>query len=541
MNTRRLLDFLADWLLHRQRLLACFLLAIASIIPIPSALAEDAAAAIPAPKRCGFYLHGCWKYNYPFAVRSWKPADYHNMFLLLKEMGYNTVMLWPVLEAIPMPLSEADRRAVQEFRSIIDDARKCGLETWFTLCVVTSQPEIAAKPWLERSLYAHMKTVRMDDPKESEAYLRHRAALLTILNNADGYVTIDGDPGGYPGAKPADFVKVFLSDRKTIDRVGTHPKTQKVIPWIWAGWGTKGVWVEPIEPFITASLDAIKQQQQVLAPFELLPGRSHVFQGNKRINMDLVQKAGLLDQSTLFFYEAIDFEPSVPSAALQLTDIRDFMKAESALLPKSHGVFGNAETPIMVLPNVYFFSRCAADPKYVDQTDDVVLSDFARFLGGPPELLVPAWSCLQLGLDKLPTNLPAKLREVKLTGAAAAFLPGGASRYMSILASQVDMRIRLLQACRKPAKTQQEAANRIADGTAALVDWWRLHHYVFSGEGTEPFQWNCASQYNVLREWSAKNVTDSKLVADLAVQRLVNRKVLAEPIAKDRIAELLKP
>jgi hypothetical protein len=540
MITNRVFDFFTSWQQFRRSLFVCLILALTLAIPVSNVRAEDAASIIPASKRCGFYLHGCWKYNYPFAVRSWKLADYHNMFLLLKELGYNTVMLWPVLEAVPMPLSDADRQAVAKFRPIIDDARKCGLETWFTLCVETCTPEIAEKPWLERSLYAHMKTVRLDDPKESEAYLRHRAALLEILNNADGYVTIDGDPGGYPDAKPADFVKVFLDDRKTIDRVGTHPKTQKIIPWIWCGWGTKGVWVEPIEPFITASLDAIKQQQQALMPFELLPGRSHEFHANKRINMELVQQAGLLDRSTLMFYEAIDFEPSVPSAALQLTDIRDYMKRESAVIPKSRGVFGNAETPIMVLPNVYFFSRCAADPKYVDQTNDVVLSDFARFLGGPPELLVPAWSCLQLGLDKLPVGLPAKLREVKLTGTAAAFLPGGADRYMSILASQVDMRIRLLQACRKPAKTQQEAANRIADGTAALVDWWKLHHYVFGGEGTEPFQWNCATQYNVLREWSAKNVTDSKLVADLAVTRLVKRKVLDEAIAKDRIAELLK-
>jgi hypothetical protein len=463
------------------------------------------------------------------------------MFLLLKELGYNTVMLWPVLEAVPMPLSDADRQAVANYRPIIDDARKCGLETWISLGVVASSPEIAAKPWLERSLYAHMKTVRLDDPKESAAYLRHRAALLEILNNADGYVTIDGDPGGYPGAKPADFVKVFLDDRKTIDRAGTHPKTQKIIPWIWCGWGTKGVWAEPLEPFITASLDALKQQQQALEPIEFLPGRSHEFHANKRISIDLVQQAGLLDRSTLMLYEAIDYEPSVPSAALQLTDIRDYMKRESATLPKSRGVFGNAETPLTVLPNIYFFARCAEDPKYVDQPDDVVLSDFAHFLGGPPELLVPACTCLQLGLDNLPTDLPAKLRELKLTGTAAPFLPGGARQYLDILASQVDMRIRLLQACRNPAKTQQEAAIHIADGTAALVDWWKLHRYVFGGEGAEPFQWNCATQYNVLHDWSTKNVTDPKLVADLAVQRLVKQNVLTEPVAKDRITELLKP
>jgi hypothetical protein len=241
MIGNRVFTFLERLPLRRRTFFPCLILAIASTAPVSNAHAEDTAATTPTTKRCGFYLHGCWKYNYPFAVRSWKAADYHNMFLLLKEMGYNTVMLWPVLDAVPIPLSDADRRAVEQFRPIVDDARRCGLETWLTLCIVTCSPEIAQKPWLERSLYAHMKTVRLDDPKQSDAYLRHRDSLLSILNNADGYVTIDGDPGGYPGAKPADFAKVLLSDRKTIDRVGTHPRTQKIIPWIWAGWGTKGV------------------------------------------------------------------------------------------------------------------------------------------------------------------------------------------------------------------------------------------------------------------------------------------------------------
>ena len=195
----------------------------------------------------------------------------------------------------------------------------------------------------------------------------------------------------------------------------------------------------------------------------------------------------------------------------------------------------------MVLPNIYYFARCAADAKFVDRSDEAVLSELARFLGGPPKLLVPAWSCLQLGLDKLPADLPAKLRHAQLTGPAASFLPGGDERYLSILASQAECRIRLLQACQRPAATPEEAAARIADGTAALVGWWKLHRYVGSGEGDEPFQWGFSRpQYGVLREWSAKNVTDRELVADLAARIIVNRGVLTEPVAKDCVAELLK-
>ena len=61
-----------------------------------------------------------------------------------------------------------------------------------------------------------MKTVRLDDPAQAEAYLQHRAALIAILNNADGYVTIDGDPGSYPGARAKEFLKVFLADQRVL-------------------------------------------------------------------------------------------------------------------------------------------------------------------------------------------------------------------------------------------------------------------------------------------------------------------------------------
>jgi hypothetical protein len=57
----------------------------------------------PLFKKRGFYLHGGWRFNYPFSVRSWKREDYDHMFKLLKLMGFNQVGLWPLLEAIPMP------------------------------------------------------------------------------------------------------------------------------------------------------------------------------------------------------------------------------------------------------------------------------------------------------------------------------------------------------------------------------------------------------------------------------------------------------
>jgi hypothetical protein len=501
----------------------------------------EKSAVKPAEQRRGFYLHACWMYNYPFAVRTWQREDYGRMFQLLKRLGYNTVMLWPCTEAAPAPISGADRRDLLKFRQIIADGRKHGLETWLATCAVGVKPEIAAKPWMQRSLWPHMETARMDDPKKAEAFLKHRSALIEILNNADAYVTIDGDPGSYPGAKPEDFAKIMQHDRETIERVGTHPKTQKVIPWIWAGWGrTEPLWQGDLTPYSRAAMTLLKQR--LPEPWLMMPGRStRSGWANGRINVALAEELGLIDRSMLMCYEAIEFEPTPPAGVLQFNDIRRILKEEGRNMSRAAGVMANAQQPIMVLPNIYLFTRGAQNPKYLDEPDDKILADLAELLGGPPNLLVPAWSCLQRGLDRLPPDLPSRLRAVKLTGPLAPFVPGGAARYLEILAVQADTRIHLLQIGKQSPKTPEEAAEAVAEGTAALVNWWNQNRYCALGLGTEPFNWGLvhSSFYGGFKEWCIKNVADPAKVSGLAVQKIVTRGILNEPSAKDRLRELL--
>ncbi|MBN2578626.1 MAG: hypothetical protein JXB10_06505 [Pirellulales bacterium] len=497
----------------------------------------------PVKQRLGFYLHTCWKYKYPFAVRSWQREDYDNMFHLLKQFGYNTVMLWPCTEAIPLPISEADRRALAQFRQIIEDGQKCGLETWLATCPnVVAKPEIARDPWMQRSLWPYMEMVRMDDPKKAEAFLTHRAALFEILNNADAYVTIDGDPGGYPGAKPENFLKIFQHDRETIDRVGTHPKTQKVIPWIWAGWGrTEPLWQGDLTPYSRAAMKLLKQR--LPEPWLIMPGRSNRSGwANGRINVALAEELGLIDRSVLMCYEAVEYEPTPPAGVLHFDDIRRILKEEDRNLPRAAGVMANAQQPIMVLPNIYFFARGSQDPKYLDQPDEKVLADLAGLLGGPPELLIPAWSCLRRGLDRLPPDLPGKLRAAKLTGPLAPFLPGGSARYLEILALEAETRIRLLQIVRQSPETPEETVESIAAGTAALVKWWKENRYCGLGLGTEPFGLNFihGALYGEFKAWCIQNAADPQQIAPLAVQKIVSQRILPKQSAEDWIRELLK-
>lgn len=493
-------------------------------------------------KRRGFYLHGCWAFNYPFAIRTWKRDDYDHMFQLLKAMNFDTVMLWPVLEAVPPPLSKEDAEAVKEFRPVIDDARNRKLDAWLVQCAaVTSRPEIRRHPWMERSFYPFMQTVKIDESDACAAYLKHRASLVQILNNADAYVTIDGDPGSYPGATASEFVRVLKSDRETIQAHGERPREQKIVPWIWAGWGGRNMWREPLEPLTAPVLEELKKGMS--EPWEMLPGRSiRENWANGRTNIELTEKAGLMARSTLLFYEIIEFEPTPPAAVLQFDDIRRVFEQELKFSETARGCFGNAQQPVIVLPNLYLFARIAADPTYLKRSDEDVLNDFAGFLGGPPELLAPAWSCLRLGPDRLPADLPAKLRAATLTGAAAQHLPGGPKRYLEILAEQVDARQRVLRAIAAPSDSDDAAVAALIPAVEGLVNWWKVHGYVGQSQDKLGFRWEFTHErlYGPLKQWGARQVKDWKTVAARCAQELAARKILPESESGPRMQELLR-
>ena len=165
------------------------------------------------------------------------------------------------------------------------------------------------------------------------------------------------------------------------------------------------------------------------------------------------------------------------------------LRQEAPLLAKARGVMGNAQQPILALPNLFFFARGTNDPAYLDRSDREILHDLAQFLGGDPLVLLPAWQCLQLTLDSLPADLPVRLERSVLTSTAANLLPGGAARYLQILAAFVRARLAVLQACQQHPVDESAAVDALHQATAALVAWWRVHRYVFTGENGTDFQW----------------------------------------------------
>ncbi len=484
----------------------------------------------PLFKSRGFYLHACWKFNYPFAVRSWSRADYQAMFKLLRCLEMDRVMLWPMIEAAPPPLSREDAAQLANFTEIIADAQELGLECWIVSAPnLSSREDIRDLPLPERHLYPHMVAYRFDQADQYRAYTAHLEQLLAVVNNADGYVFIDGDPGGYPGAKPGDYLRLLQDARQIVNRVGKDPSRQKVIPWIWCGWGTdwvsQGPWKPELRPLVEPVLHLLKEHP-LEEPWELLPGRS-IREGwaNGRLNFEMTEEAGLIGRSTLMTYEIIEFEPTPPAVVLQFEDIRRVIRQEQRYAGQARGIFGNTQQPVMSLPNLFYFSRCTRDPACLDWSDQQVLKALADFLGGAVEPLSSAWRCLQAGLDDLSPDLPDRIRSVQLKSEAAQYLPGGQARYLEILAALVEVRLAVLKAVSSAPVSDADAVNRLTRAINALNQWWQRHGYVFSGEGRTGFSWEYTHPllFHPLKVWIERYFKSPQALVEACADPLISQ------------------
>src|SRR5436189_5400174 len=99
----------------RYRLLMA--LAAASPLMVQSAPARNEGRP---PKMIGLYIHQHWPYNHPYAARTWTLEDWRGWADGLKKLGYNTFLIWPLLETIPEPMTPSDRAYLTRLGKVID-------------------------------------------------------------------------------------------------------------------------------------------------------------------------------------------------------------------------------------------------------------------------------------------------------------------------------------------------------------------------------------------------------------------------------------
>jgi hypothetical protein len=337
----------------------------------------------------GIHLNG-WPLNYPYAFRSWKEADWKKFVDIAWAQRINLFYLWPFMEIIPVPLSAEDKAYLEEVQRVIDYAHnQRGMEVWImqsanrigTSNCGTPDPRFRAY-WVNDC----QKDMNPADPQQFARILTSFEAFYKIVNNADAFVMIDSDPGGWPQSPLSDQVKIFQAARKLLDQYSIQKEKTKLVDWMHVGWGRHKFFTSsdsvvgsydwtsknPDESDVAFMGETIRNFKSNLAePWGLIAGQPPY--------LSIVQKEDVLGKTVYLPYGAIESEPAFPATNLGQESVRKvFDKAEK--YPGLRGVMGNNQLMLLQFPRTFYFYATAWDKTYEDRPEKDAMLDLAAQL-----------------------------------------------------------------------------------------------------------------------------------------------------------------
>jgi hypothetical protein len=300
----------------------------------------------------GIYAHTAWVYRGPFALRMWRLRDWENYIDLLAYLRVNLLQIWSPISIMSVPLSDADRDYLTMFKEVVRYAREDRGFRWVWLGDAANNVGLPSNvPVTTRQYYAVHSLRDPAEPNQMKDIIESRRALYRVDSNADGYWIIDSDPGNWPGSPSQDFVSILETNRKLIDQLTDQGRNTRLVYWIWQGWGTRST---------TENISAVLKGWQ-----EAESGRPLTLLACNTTALGVASRFRLIPQTVWFPYGAIEEEPSSPYTALRFEAIRDSFKALSGF-PNLKGVMGNAQTPLVQIPNIAFYERIAWDQGYAN-------------------------------------------------------------------------------------------------------------------------------------------------------------------------------
>ena len=417
----------------------------------------------------GLYLHQHWRYNHPYATWSWSVEDWKRALDMVACMRINLVMIWPHMDMIAPPLSEAERKHLSDLRELIDYAHRArGLKIWLVepANVLLDQPEVKRLPMEQRDYYAyaHMEGGGLKNPanpKARAALLANREELYRRVPNADGYGYIDSDPGGWIGSPSSEFVDLLAANRALLDRHHERPKEVELFHWALAGWGT-GTPMENWRATMNGVVRQVRPPRAFLACFA-----PHI---------EITKELDHLPQTLLFPYGVIDGEPSLPLTALRFDQLQrafQFMGNYEGMA----GIIGNVQTFLIQLPNIFYTSRSC----WGSIGDREALLSLARLLfPGNAELLADAWAQLHktgsAAAHTIAERLDTISKEKKSSrlGTLAQLAFPDAKQILSDLVAMLHVHARAEQVRESPDARVVES---VTSFLAALLDWQKRNGF----------------------------------------------------------------
>lgn len=343
------------------------------LLPLPLEVRRKPLLAIR-----GMYAHLHWAYHHPYALRSWRIDDWKRYIDLLTHLGFNAIQIWPMMELLPHPLSAEDRAYLQRYAEIVEYAHtERGMKVFIGSCPNSITEDSRGVPIEEREYQQFEQRIDPGSPEGLRRILEARSDLYRTVPNADGYWVIDSDPGGWPGSPVSDFVAILAGHRRLIDEYGVRPHEQSLIYWMWYGWGT-GSHVENWRD----TLNGMKQR--VGEPWML-----HVCLPEQ---LQVCRELDVLDRAIWFPYNLVETEPSAPLTELRFEHVEEGVGV--AVEAGLGAVQGNAQTPLLQLPNIARLSDCAWHDTRPWNAEATLRRLAAKLVSRDEQVVVQAWQSL---------------------------------------------------------------------------------------------------------------------------------------------------
>jgi hypothetical protein len=464
------------------------------VLALALSAAAGSGAAQPnatGQKQLGIYVHQHWAYNHPYAARTWTIQDWRGYLEGVSRLGYNMVLIWPMLETMPNPLTPSDQANIAKIAQVIEmGQRDFGLRVNIVLCPnVSAKNEEAARYTFEQRPFFHTDD-RVDpaDPVAFGKLMAWREELFRPLAAADGLFIIDSDPGGYPHSSNLDFVYLLGAHRRMVDRL--RPGIE-IVYWSHFGWESYGKFYATGNLFDASGQVLRGPPAEAREAVALLAkqARSEPWSvANSGFDNDYLDPIGMGDRVLAFPYGAIEAEPSYPFTIYRgevrvSAGGRRLQPAYEAAIEKAgpRGVLGNSQTHCVQLPNLFAFARGARGLP-AEKSDYVAFAN--ELIPGQGELIVEGWESLQ-GDDAARMESAAKrlaalpagpLRGGRLQG----LLFGNGERFVDDLAVQLRAASTLHRfrvAVKASPRDETVVTQTLSAFAEAISAWQRKHGY----------------------------------------------------------------
>lgn len=395
----------------------------------------------------GMYIHTNWGYHHPYAARSWTIRDWEWYLEGLHGLGYDFVMIWPLLDCMPPQPNASDRAFLTTIARAIDLAHdRFGMKVAIVAAANTiGNASSGSYPFTERPYFLCEAKIDPRDAAAVDAFLQGRSVQLAPLARADILAIIDSDPGGYIGATNEDFI--LLVERQAAIFRTLNPQGELVV-WLWFGWEMINRFHDRVARGM-APADAWEEHPEEITDMlvrlrDRLPEPWWLYQC-RDIHEGPVAALGLREKALFYPYNLLEHEPSFPLVNNEADALAAAITPDK-LRQCPRGAMGNLQTHCLQLPHTYLFAHLATG----GTRETVDLAGFAdRVLPGLGETIAGGWQALAdrdaAAQRTAASRISAGIGISHRTGQLSGLLFGDADRFLTDLVMNLQVRAALLE------------------------------------------------------------------------------------------------